>query len=371
MSRQPQTRLTGVLVVDDSAVTCAMVQRLIESDPTLRVVGRARDGVEALEKIAALQPDVVMLDFEMPRLNGLETLKRVMRDLPRPVLMLSRFTRDEAEVTLEALELGAFDYIPKPQSGTPQEIECLRDEIVAKVKAAASSCRLRPARRMQPRVASTIRASRTGLLVAEIVCIGTSTGGPTALQQILPRLPCDLPAGILVVLHMPPGFTEPFARRMDDLCQVSVRQADHGEPVEAGVVYVAPAGLHMTLVRHRGSRGVVQLSPEPAGTPHRPSVDVTMMSVAEQFQARSLGIILTGMGCDGVRGMKAIREAGGQTIGQDESTCAIYGMPRACAETGVLQRVVPLSQVADQILLSVGYSGMRPDQELPGLTRRR
>ena len=189
--------------------------------------------------------------------------------------------------------------------------------------------------------------------------MGTSTGGPKALQQILPMLPGDLPASILLVQHMPRGFTGPFAQRMDDLCQVSVRQATDGERLEPGTVYIAPAGLHMTVRRPTGAGGVIQLSFEPIDTLHRPSVDVTMMSVAREFRSRTMGIILTGMGCDGALGMKAIYKAGGRTLGQDESSCVIYGMPRACAEAGLLQAVVPLLEIPHQIVQATRYPTMR------------
>ena len=372
MSRLDPGRRIEVLVVDDSAVTGTILQRLMETDPALRVAGRARDGVEALEKIATLDPDVVTLDFEMPRMDGLETLKRIMRDMPRPVLMLSRFTRRGADITLEALDLGAFDYIPKPPSSSPQDIEAIRDEIVTKIKAAAFAHRhVQPLAGTSSGMTPLPRDPRAGSAVAAIVCIGTSTGGPKALQQILPMLPGDLPVGILVVQHMPQGFTEPFARRLNDLCQLSVRHAVHGEPVQAGGVYVAPAGLHLTVVRPPGSKAAVQLSIEPAGTIHRPSVDITMMSIAREFQSRAMGIILTGMGCDGALGMKAIYEAGGRTIGQDEPTCAIYGMPRACAEAGVLQKVVPLLQIPEQITMAARCSLGATDRLSPGLMRTR
>ena len=368
MKNHDQMRLIGVLVVDDSTVTCNALTRIIESDPMLCVLGRAHDGIEALEKVVVLQPDVVTLDFEMPRMNGLETLQKIMQDMPRPVLMISRFTRKGAEVTLEALDRGAFDYIPKPESGAPDEIESIRNEIVAKIKVAASTYHRQ---RLQASVASPGKAvapvTRVGVgsIRPEIVCIGTSTGGPKALQQILPMLPGDLPVGILVVQHMPPGFTNPFAHRMDDLCKVSVHEASHGEPIEPGVVYIAPAGLHMTVLRPPASKGMIQLSPEPAGTMHIPSVDVTMTSVAKEFRSRSMGIILTGMGSDGLLGMKAINAAGGRTIGQDESTCSVYGMPRACAETGVLHKVVPLLQVPEQILLATQYYLSKSSGSLP------
>ena len=350
-------RLIRVLVADDSAFMRTAITRMIESDGSLRVSATAQTGPEALEKIASLKPDVVTLDVEMPGLNGIETLKRIMQDFPRPVIMVSSLTQEGAETTLEALSIGAFDYVPKQQSFVSLDIVKIRDELIAKIKAAAENGRSRrmaqpvkpatPAAKISPRPADHVAAS--------VIALGTSTGGPKALQEILPMLPRDLPVGVLIVQHMPKGFTAPFARRLDGLCKVSVREAAQQETLEPGVVYIAPAGQHMTVQRRTPSKVTIHLSPSPEDLLHIPSVDVMMLSVAEVFSAHCLGVIMTGMGADGLQGMRAISHGGGLTVGQDESTCTVYGMPRSCAESGVLQRVVPLSQIPEQILQAAHY----------------
>ncbi|HVO82456.1 MAG TPA: chemotaxis response regulator protein-glutamate methylesterase [Terriglobales bacterium] len=354
---QDNSRLIRVLVADDSAFMRTALMRMIESDPSLRVSGTAQNGLETLEKITALQPDVVTLDVEMPKLNGLETLKRIMQEAPRPVIMVSSLTQEGAETTLDALASGAFDYVPKQLSYVSLDIIKIRDELVEKIKAAAESGRRKPMARVTQPSRSDVRVSPliANHVPPSVVALGTSTGGPKALQQILPILPADLPVGVLIVQHMPPGFTGPFARRLDGLCKVRVREAVHDEPVEAGTVYIAPAGQQMTVQRRAPSRVTVRLSHTPDNTPHIPSVDVMMLSAAEVYGALTMGIIMTGMGADGLQGMQAIARQGGLTVGQDEATCAVYGMPRSCAEAGVLQRVVSLPRIPEQILQATRY----------------
>jgi len=345
-----------VLVADDSAFMRTALTRMIESDPGLQVSDTAQTGTEALEKIRIRQPDVVTLDVEMPGLNGLETLKRIMTDLPRPVIMVSSLTQEGAETTLEALDIGAFDYVPKQQSYASLDIVKIRDELIAKVKAAAETVRRKPMASIKPRSSTSGSVlHRLAVVQPAVVAVGTSTGGPKALQQILPMLPADLPVGVLVVQHMPPGFTGPFARRLDNLCKVSVREATENQAVDPGVVYIAPAGQHMTVVRQASAKVAIHLSLSPESTLHRPSVDVLMLSVAEVFGRLGMGIIMTGMGADGVKGMKAIADAGGLTVGQDEPSCVVYGMPRSCAEAGVLRRVVSLGGIPQQILQAIHY----------------
>jgi len=347
-----------VLIADDSAVMRAALSRVIESDPALQVCGTARHGLEALEKVRQLRPDVVTLDVEMPVLNGLEVLKRIMKDFPRPVIMVSSLTKEGAEVTLEALGVGAFDYLSKSDARGALDPQKLKRDLIEKIEAAAQSplaCHLRPPTYMPARISGEPVLTEEFHAVPEIIVIGTSTGGPKALQEILPQLPSDLPVGMIVVQHMPPGFTAPFARRLASLSKVKVLEAVQGDVVRPATVYIAPAGQHATVSRSGGARAVIHISDEPAGTLHKPSVDVTMLSVAETFGRYALGIIMTSMGSDGLQGMTAIRDAGGMTIGQDEATCAVYGMPRCCAENGVLQKVTSLSQLSRQILQAVRY----------------
>lgn len=343
-----------VLVADDSPFMRIALTRLIESDASLHVVGTAQTGLEALEKISRLQPDVVTLDVEMPGLNGLETLKRVMRDSPRPVIMVSSLTQEGADTTLEALQLGAFDYVPKQLSCGSFNIVKVRDDLVNKIKAAARSrlYGLGQIRCTDSRAGPVAATPYLG--VPSVVAIGTSTGGPKALQEVLPSLPQDLPVGILVVQHIPLGFTGPFAKRLNDLCKVTVHEAEPGMPVERGHVYIAQAGKHMT-VRRLSSEVVLHVSTYPENTLHIPSVDVMMLSVAQTFRSLAMGVIMTGMGADGALGMKAIFQEGGLTVGQDEATCAVYGMPRSCAEMGILKRVVPLPEIPRLILSALAY----------------
>lgn len=341
-----------VLVADDSAVMRSAVSRLLQSDPDIQVVGIAKDGQQAVQQVAALDPDVVTLDLEMPVMNGLQALEGIMRDSPRPVIMFSSLTVEGAEATFDALSLGAFDYVAKP--GGFATAAPVRDELVAKVRAAFSS-RTRRAGACLPSPLAVLSAPKTPVAAVEsnisLVCLGTSTGGPAALQRILPQLPGDLPVPMLIVQHMPPGFTAPFARRLDGLCKLRVQEAVQGQSLEPRTISVAPAGWQLTVGR-RGGKLAVNLSKEPA-TLHMPSVDVMMLSAAETCGNRALGVILTGMGSDGARGMSALYSRGAVTIGQDERSCAVYGMPRTCAEQGTLHHVLPLEEVPREIMRAV------------------
>ncbi len=344
-----------VLVADDSAFMRTALTRMIESDPALRVSGTAQTGTEALQKIVALDPDVVTLDVEMPGLNGLETLKRIMQEFPRPVIMVSSLTQEGAETTLDALDLGAFDYVPKQRSFVSLDITKIRDDLVGKIKAAAENRRKRRPVVKITKTDSTPQSRAAYHAVPAIVALGTSTGGPKALQEVLPKLPADLPVGVLIVQHMPKGFTGPFARRLDNLCPMKVREAEAGDSVQPGVIYIAPAGQHMTVSRRSGSKTIIHLSTETMGKLHVPSVDVMMLSVAEAFQSLAMGVIMTGMGADGAQGMQAIHKYGGITVGQDEATCTVYGMPRSCAEMGTLTKVLPLQSIPEQIIQAVQH----------------
>ncbi len=343
---QPEIR---VLIADDSAVMRTALSRMIESSPTVRVCGTARNGLETVEKIKLLKPDVVTLDIRMPVLDGIEALKRIMGECPCPVIMVSSLTTEGAEITVEALSAGAFDYLSKEDLQGNSDMLQLQRNLLEKIEAAAQSVLISPIR-----LRASVALREKSQVVPRIAIIGTSTGGPKALQAIIPKLPEDLPIPVLVVQHMPKGFTAPLAKRLNGLSKVKVCEASHGEPLKSGTVYVAPAGRQTTLYSS-GSQICVCLSDTPNDTTHKPSVDVTMSSVAVVFARYVLGIILTGMGSDGARGMRAIQDAGGITVGQDEATCAVYGMPRTCADNGVLQRVVPLDEVASVILESVRY----------------
>jgi two-component system, chemotaxis family, protein-glutamate methylesterase/glutaminase len=338
-----------VLVADDSAFMRTAITRMIQSDSRLRVVATAQNGKEALAKIDEFDPDVVTLDIEMPQLDGLGVLRRLMAENPRPVIMVSSLTQEGAEATLAAFDLGAFDVLAKSSSYASLDILHLQNELIAKIKAGAAA-----ARTFQPRIA--VAPPPPARLVHPlsgpppvVIAIGTSTGGPKALQGILPKLPANFPAGIVIVQHMPKGFTGPFAKRLDALSEIEVREAEDNDPVRPGVALIAPAGWHMTLFHRSATQYAVRLAKTPA-TLHIPSVDVLMLSAAEVCGSRVMGVILTGMGNDGAQGMKAISEKKGHTLGQDEDSCTVYGMPRACAELGILARVAPLSHIADEII---------------------
>jgi len=335
----------SVLVVDDSAFMRTALSRMISSDLGLHVVDTAASGREALEKIESLEPDVITLDLKMPGMDGLGVLRELQRRGERPVIVISSTAQEGADTTFEALSLGAFDYLAKPSHASLRILD-IREELTQKIRAAAEWGRHRHENRAVRLATSPPQAS--DMPIPEMIAIGSSTGGPRALQTILPLLPADLPVPVLVVQHMPIGFTAPFASRLNSLCRLEVREASLREPIEPGAVLIAPAGSHLQVDR-RSKRPEVVLSREPASLFHRPSVDVMMLSVCERYGPRCLGVILTGMGNDGAEGMRAIYKAGGITVGQDESTCAVYGMPRACAEMGVLRQVLPLSAIPQSI----------------------
>jgi two-component system, chemotaxis family, protein-glutamate methylesterase/glutaminase len=338
-----------VLVVDDSAFVRQALSRMLGAAADVEVVGTAIDGEEGVAKVRELRPDVVTLDVRMPRMGGLEALRRIMAECPTPVLLLSSHTSEGAEITLRGLELGAMDFVDKSSVQGHMNLLGLGEELLAKVRALASVPRERLAEGGPLRPAPAPRADGRQ---AEIVVIGTSTGGPSALQAIIPRLPRGLATAILIVQHMPAGFTRSLAERLDQRSAVPVREAEDGEPVQGGCVLIAPGGLHMRI-RRRGGHMRVWLDPEPHAALHRPSVDVLMASVAKAYGPRSMGVVLTGMGADGVEGLRAIRDAGGRTLAESEESCVIYGMPKAAVEAGVVERTAPLSRVADEILGAV------------------
>jgi two-component system chemotaxis response regulator CheB len=339
-----------VVVVDDSAFVRQALSRMLGAAPDMEVVATAVDGEDGVEKVRELRPDVVTLDVRMPRMGGLEALRRIMSECPTPVLLLSSHTSEGAEVTLRGLELGAMDFVDKSSVQGHMNLLGLADELLAKVRALASVPRerLREAAAAPRPAPLPARHERQ----ADVVVIGTSTGGPSALQALLPRLPRELPSAVLVVQHMPAGFTRSLADRLGQRSAVPVREAEDGEVVPRGSVLIAPGGIHMK-VRRRGGQARVWLDEEPRSALHRPSVDVLMAAVAHTYGARCMGVVLTGMGTDGVEGLRAIREAGGRTLAESQETCVIYGMPKAALEAGVVERAVPLPRVADEILAAV------------------
>jgi two-component system, chemotaxis family, protein-glutamate methylesterase/glutaminase len=341
-----------VLIVDDSAFVRQALVRMLSSAPDIEVVGTAVDGKDGLEKAVALRPDVVTLDIKMPRMGGLEALRRIMTECPVPVLLLSSLTAEGGEITLRGLELGALDFVDKSSVKGHMNLLELADELKAKVRALARVPRDRVHPQEGPPAEARVPLSASHAKGAEVVVIGTSTGGPPALQAIIPKLPSGLASSILVVQHMPVGFTRSLADRLASRSALPVREAEEGDSVSPGVVLIAPAGRHMKVQR-RGGAAHVWLDDEPRSSLHRPSVDVLMASVAKAYGPRSLGVILTGMGSDGVEGLRAIRQTGGRTFAESEESCVIYGMPKAAVEAGVVDRSVPLARMADEILAAV------------------
>jgi two-component system, chemotaxis family, protein-glutamate methylesterase/glutaminase len=335
-----------VLVVDDSAFVRKAIERMLRTADDIEVVGFAADGEEGLARARELRPDVVTLDVKMPRLGGLETLERLMAEQPVPVLLMSTLTQDGAEVTLRGLELGAMDFVDK-SAVQPMTMLSLAEELVAKVRALGGA-----RARARPRPAPARGHGAETAPPAECVAIAASTGGPTALQAVVSGLPAGFSAVVLVVQHIPRGFTKSLAERLDARSAIPVREARDGERVAPGAILVAPAGVHTRLLRRRGGVEVV-LDEEPRDTLHRPSADVLMASVAETYGPLSVGVVLTGMGSDGTEGLRAIRDKGGLTLAESEETSVIFGMPKAAIEAGVVHRVVPLDRVAGEILAAV------------------
>jgi two-component system chemotaxis response regulator CheB len=340
--RPARKRPTRVLVVDDSALVRKVLTEIIASDPTLEVVGTARDARRAWEKIQRLSPDVLTLDIEMPGMDGLTFLARLMSLRPTPVVMISALTERGSRETIRALELGAIDFVAKPRLNLAEGIEAMAAEMIAKVKVAAQAHLPQPP---LPPLPPVTRTPSVGYATAAdtVVAIGASTGGPRALAEIVTSLPADFPP-VVIVQHMPATFTGSFAARLDGLSAVDVQEAQGGETLRAGLVLIAPGHSH--LVVERGPRGLVTRlhTAEPVNY-HRPSVDVLFDSLADVHGDRTVGVILTGMGADGARGLAALRRAGATTIGQDEATCLIYGMPRVAAELGAVERALPLHRI--------------------------
>ncbi|MCC6525356.1 MAG: chemotaxis response regulator protein-glutamate methylesterase [Polyangiaceae bacterium] len=330
-----------VLVVDDSAVVRRSLERILGEDPEIGRVDTAASGAIALRKLERFDPDLVTLDLEMPGLDGLATLRQLMQRAPRPVILLSAHSAAGAARTLEALEEGALDFVQKPGGLTSESIAQVAPVLVAKVKALARR------RRAAPTVArgkvARLAMPRSGQV--DVVAIGASTGGTEALRAILGGLPADFPAGLVLVQHMPAGFTAAFARRLDELSALEVKEAAHRDLVRPGRALLAPGHSHM-VVRREDGVGFVELDRRPAVGGHRPSVDVLFESTLEAYGARTLGVLLTGMGRDGARGLCAIRQAGGTTLAQDEASSVVFGMPKAAIQAGGAVHVLGLGDIA-------------------------
>jgi two-component system chemotaxis response regulator CheB len=337
-----------VLVVDDSAVMRAFLSRVVAAQPDMELLGASPDPLLAIDRIRRTPPDVITLDVEMPRMNGLDFLRNLMLVRPLPVIMISSLTRQGAETTLKALELGAVDFVAKPASY--DQLEQNAQEIADKIRAAAGA---RVTRR-RPALAQPALKSRPAPLppaapapLQRVVAIGASTGGVEALRELLSALPSSMPP-IVIAQHMPPGFTETFARRLDTLCRIHVKQAEDGEALQRGVAYIAPGGRHL-LVARRGAGYALRLSDDPPVNRHRPSVDTLFRSVAKAAGAQAIGVMLTGMGGDGADAMLELRRCGAYNIAQDEASCVVFGMPRQAIAAGGVDEITPLSDIAARL----------------------
>lgn len=386
-----------VLIVDDSAFMRSALTRMLEEDPEIKVIGQAGDGEEGLRKVEELNPDLVTLDLEMPRLDGIGMLERLMKTNPKPVLIVSSLSVEGAEPTLRALEAGALDFIPKYQEGG-YSLDFLRRELHGKIKAVArrgrfmrplASPRVESRSRVEVPAASGFRprpsfslsrnavsspsgvreqfrfpahslggaspmghvlpsAARVGRPKRDIVAIGVSTGGPPAVQKVLSALPADFPACILIAQHMPATFTEAFARRLDNVCKIHVSEARGGDKIGPGLAYVCPGGRHLRLDMH-GPLPFIDVVSEPADALYKPSVNVLMESAGNSMGRRVVGVTMTGMGSDGVEGSRILKEKGGYLIAQNEASCVVYGMPKAVVDAGLADEVVGVDSLAASI----------------------
>jgi len=345
-----------VLIVDDSALMRGLLSQLISTAPDMEVVGTAPDAQTAREMIKALNPDVMTLDVQMPKMGGLEFLERLMRLRPMPVVMVSSFTESGSETTLKALELGAIDFIGKPRPDSGRSMENYAEDLVEKIRA-AKGARLRRSMSSSaaspslptPSAPSPIPSARPGLAASgKIIFVGASTGGTEAIKEYLLGIPADCPP-ILIVQHMPESFTASFARRLDSLCAPHVIEAQGNEKVEPGTVYIAPGHSHL-LIRRGNSGFLTELAATPPVNRHRPSVDVLFDSAAALVGRKAVGVILTGMGKDGAQGLLRLRQAGARTFGQDEASCVVYGMPREAFLIGAVEEQCSLGDMARRVI---------------------
>jgi two-component system chemotaxis response regulator CheB len=343
-----------VLVVDDSALMRKLIPAILARESSIEVVGTAMDGAFALKKIEELQPDVVTLDLEMPRMDGMETLRSIMKRAPLPVILFSTHSKEGGYATFKALALGAVDFLAKPKDAAIGHLEEIADQLIAKIKVAKRAA----GRKLPPAIvgeepAAPKKGVRTALPPRRIIVIGISTGGPNALQFVLSQIPADFQSSIVVVQHMPEGFTEMFAKRLDECCALEVQEARSGDLLLAGRVLICPGNRHI-MVRRMPRGSMVILSDGPPVNGHRPSADVLFHSVAQEFGLTVVGVLMTGMGDDGAEGLGAIKAAGGMTIAQSEDTCVVSGMPRAAILKGYANKIIPLDGVAAYLVSNYG-----------------
>ncbi|MBN1398909.1 MAG: chemotaxis response regulator protein-glutamate methylesterase [Bacteroidetes bacterium] len=353
--------MVKVVVIDDSAFMRKSLKLMLESDPGIQVIGTARDGNEGIEKIISLKPDIVTLDIEMPGMDGLTALKIIMEQVPVPVLMVSSLTTESAQATLQAFDLGAIDFISKDLSYSSINIINIKNELIEKVKQIAQSSLVRTRFRMRRLVQSTQNKAanikkpvqkkisyESVMNKFSAVVVGVSTGGPQALLNIIPKLPESFPLGVAIVQHMPPHFTRTLAERLNSLSKVQVKEAEHGELFETKKILIAPGGKQMSF-NNNGLKVAVEISEGSPDNIYRPSADLMMLSAASTFAGPLLGIIMTGMGKDGIEGLRQIKSKGGYVIGQSEESCVVYGMPRAAYEEGLVDSMQSLEIIVSTL----------------------
>ena len=372
-----------VLVVDDSSFFRRQISNILNEHPSIEVIDTAEDGKEAIDKVAKLKPDVVTMDVEMPNLNGIDATRRIMATHPTRILMFSSLTMEGAKATLSALEAGAIDFLPKRFEDITQNKEDAKKILCERVVTVAKSALVQPAptpppppmakpqpasreqrpvqapapiqapqeKTVPPSLGDRVAHRKSGKNYA-ILAIGTSTGGPAALQEVLPKLPSNFPVPILLVQHMPGTFTPAFAQRLNELCQIQVKEAEDGEYLKPGVAYLAPGGKQM-IIKRRGAEAVIKIGEGSLHPTYHPSVDITLTSVAEAYSGNTLAVILTGMGADGREGAKLLKGQGATIWAQDEESCVVYGMPAAVSEAGIVDKVLALAKIGDSIAQEV------------------
>lgn len=349
-----------VLVVDDSAFFRKRLTEILSSDSHIEVVGSASNGKEAIDQVAKLKPDVVTMDIEMPVMDGISAVRRIMESTPTPILMFSSLTTEGAKATLDALDAGAVDFLSKQMDEISSDRETVKRQLCARVRligarGLAKSAVVKPARKtapVPPVVESAAKLSaRKGKY--RLVAIGTSTGGPVALQEVLIQLPKNFPLPIVLIQHMPSTFTPAFADRLNKLCQIAVKEAHDGDILTPGTAFLAPGGKQMLIEAQRSGAPHIRIIEAEAGQTYKPSVDVTFTSVASVYAGDVLAVVLTGMGADGREGARVLKQKGATVWAQDEASCVIYGMPAAIVEAGLADRVVPLKDVAPGLVESV------------------
>jgi len=344
-------RYIKVLVVDDSAFMCKIISDMINSSPDMRVVDTAKNGLEAIEKVNLLKPDVITLDIEMPVLDGLSALEKIMKQNPLPVIMLSSLTRFGTSATIKALDLGAIDFITKPTNLFRIKPDILKDELINKIRI-ASEAKVKPYTSSISKLPLHTYKKEKYSEIKKIVAIGTSTGGPRALQTLISKIPRDIDAAFVIVQHMPPGFTKSLAERLNSISHIMVKEAEKDDILLPGHAYIAPGDYHMKLLKN-GNEFKILLTHDPPVMGHRPSVDVLMNSIADTNFNNIIGVILTGMGSDGTKGLINIKKNNGYILAQDEKSCVVFGMPKSAINSGIVDKILPIDEISNEIIRAV------------------